>query len=125
MDELEILELTVGNGLDVRSLIKYDENCVTQVVLRLPPVSVIRQACYIFFNGKYKTKIRDKTLYFLTLLNSTDQLSIAMRNTVPKDYEGIAYLIKCCKSDIITDQLKISSNQERISLSMNAVLSLG
>ncbi|MCY0849865.1 hypothetical protein [Sulfuracidifex metallicus] len=122
---MEIVELRVKKGSDVRTLIKHDENCVTQVVLRLPPVSVIRQACYIFFNGKNKTKIRDKTLYFLTLVNSTDQLNIAMRNTVPKDYEGIAYLIKCCKNDPMTGPLKISSNQERISLSINAVLSLG
>ncbi|MCG3107898.1 hypothetical protein L3N51_00170 [Metallosphaera sp. J1] len=122
---MEILELQIEKGLDVKSLIKYDENCVSQVLFSLPPLSVIRQACYIFFNGKNRTKIRDKTLYFLALLSSTDQLNEAMKNTLPKDYVGRAYIIKCCKNDSFSDPIQISSNQERISLSRNAVLSLG
>ncbi len=39
-----------------KKMIGVDENCVTQVILNLPPTSVIRQACYFFFHNNEKNQ---------------------------------------------------------------------
>uniref|UniRef100_A0A2U9ITS3 Uncharacterized protein n=2 Tax=Metallosphaera hakonensis TaxID=79601 RepID=A0A2U9ITS3_9CREN len=107
-----------------KKMIGVDENCVTQVILNLPPTSVIRQACYFFFHNNEKIKIKDKSLYFLSLLFSTNQINEALKNSVPAGYSGKFYIIKCCKNDVFSDIIEIKSLDERISLSKNAILSL-
>ncbi len=106
---------------NIRSRTVYDGECVSAVVKELPQLSVIRQACYIFFNVN-NTKIKDKTIYFLSLLNSTTQIKACIeRNKLSEGDKG--YLITCCKEDVseFLDKIDIKDMKERIALTSNAV----
>ncbi|AWR94453.1 hypothetical protein [Acidianus brierleyi] len=109
---------------DIKSKLTYDGRCVSTVVKELPQLSVIRQACYIFFNVE-NTKIKDKSIYFMLLLNSTTQIKECIeRNKVSEGDKG--YLISCCKEDIndFSDKIEIKGIAERIALTFNAVYSV-
>ncbi|WP_217451760.1 hypothetical protein [Metallosphaera tengchongensis] len=105
-------------------LIYYDGNCVSQALINLPPESVIRQACYIFFQNFQKRRIKNPTLYFLSLLNSTNQIKKAMENSIPDGYTGEFYIIQCCKDEDISDVISIETYEERLALSKNSIFSI-
>lgn len=101
--------------------IKFDQECVTQVTKEIPPESVIRQACYIFFNTYNKSRIKDPSIYFLTLLYSSFQIhKVLERNRLNLNEE--AYLIQCCYDPSQKySKIYISSHQERLMLTRNAI----
>lgn len=115
---LEISE--VENVSDYRQLIGFDGNCVTQVLGELPSTALLRQACFFFFQFFEKKKIKDPTLYFLTLLASTDQIGEALS----RYGRTRKYLVKCCRGDWKCSAITIKDWQERLALSTNAILSL-
>jgi len=100
--------------------ISYTGECVTQVVRRLPPLSVVRQACYIFFNSPSQN-IKDKTILFLLLLSSTDQIKEAIEANKLKEGED-GYLVRCCRSDLEKySPIAIENLDERLMLTFNAI----
>jgi len=119
---LKITEITWNQ--DIKSKLVYDGQCISAVVRELPQLSVIRQACYIFFNVG-NTKIKDKSIYFMLLLNSTTQIKECIeKNKLSEGDKG--YLITCCKDDIneFFGKIEIKDLAERIALTSNAVYSV-
>jgi hypothetical protein len=115
---IEIEKVSWNESLKVE--ISYTGECVTQVVRRLPPLSVVRQACYIFFNSPTQN-IKDKTILFLLLLSSTDQIKEAIEANKLKEGED-GYLVRCCKSDLEKySPIAIESLDERLMLTFNAI----
>ncbi len=114
---------TIWNA-EKKNIIRFDGNCVTQIIRDIPPMSVINQACYIFFTTYTKSRIKDPEIYFLTLLYSTSQISDALTHV--KFNEGdVCYVIRCCKNDINKfERIQIRDNNERIALTANAINSL-
>ncbi|BDC19278.1 hypothetical protein HS5_21680 [Acidianus sp. HS-5] len=114
---------TVWNT-EKKNSIRFDGDCIIQIIRDIPPRSVINQACYIFFRTYTKSRIKDPKIYFLTLLYSTSQITDALARV--KFNEGdIGYIIKCCKKDVNQfERIQIKDNNERIALSANAINSL-
>jgi hypothetical protein len=109
---------------NIKSKLVYDGQCVSAVVRELPYLSVIRQACYIFFNVD-NSRIKDKSIYFLLLLNSTSQIKECIeKNKLSEGEKG--YLITCCKGDLdnFSDKIEIRDLSERIALTSNAIYSV-
>ncbi len=104
----------------LKQKISFDGECVTQIVRSLPPESIVRQACYIFFNSPNQN-VKDKTILFLLLLSSTDQIKEAIEvNRLKEGEEG--YLIRCCREDAENyTPISLEGIDERLRLTFNAV----
>ncbi|MEM0068213.1 MAG: hypothetical protein QW550_00180 [Saccharolobus sp.] len=115
------------NFANFKDLIKYDNNCVTQVLSILPEESILRQACYLFFNQDKHIKIKNPNILFLVLLSPFEQIKDAINfindSNIRKD---TLYLIKCCNEDHSSfSKYSIHDNKERLVLTKNALLSAG
>lgn len=108
---------------DIKNKIGFDEKCVTQIVKEFIPESIVRQACYIFAYTYKKSRIRDPSIYFLTLLYSCSQIrKVLEKNKVRANDE--AYLIRCCFEQDSYSKISISSHEERVKLTRNAINSV-
>ncbi|AWR97240.1 hypothetical protein DFR86_06490 [Acidianus sulfidivorans JP7] len=108
---------------DLKKQIRFDKNCISQIVKRLPYESIIRQACYIFFRTYTRSKIRDPTLYFLSLLYSNSQINKILEYNKLKDGEH-GYFVICCNDGLNRSNITITSNDERLMLTRNAINSV-
>ncbi|MEM0374172.1 MAG: hypothetical protein QXV69_00495 [Sulfolobaceae archaeon] len=106
------------------SLIKYSNECVTQIINKLPSDAVVRQACYLFFkiiSNNKNTKINNPTLLFLLLISGESQLNEAIKKLGAKEGSP-AYIINCCKEgEEKFEIINKLSREERLILTKNAV----
>ncbi|BCU67109.1 hypothetical protein HS7_05460 [Sulfolobales archaeon HS-7] len=105
--------------------IRYDDECVTQIVREKSPELLIRQACYILWKeieGK-KTILKNPTAELLILLAGTRNLKEAMNKLGASEGER-GFLTQCCKVHLSTfNQMDyVISMEERLKLSANAIL---
>ncbi len=112
--------LKIEGSINEKDLIGFDGNCVTQILGELPSEALLRQACFFFFRYLEKRKIRNPSLFFLTLLAATDQIDEALS----KYGQRRRYIIKCCKDSWEFPPTLIKNWEERIALSTNAIISI-
>ncbi|ARM75880.1 hypothetical protein [Acidianus manzaensis] len=115
---INILKVVFNENL--KKQIKFDGHCITQIVKNLPSNAVLRQACYIFFQTYRKSKIKDPTLYFLSLLYSDFQISKVIEYNKLNEGDNV-YIITCCNEVTSRDVISILSNNERLMLTRNAI----
>lgn len=119
---IEVIKVIINNE-NIKKKITFEGNCVVQIVKDRIPDSIIRQACYIFFQTYTKSRIKDPTIYFLTLLFSSTQIhEVLTKNKLELANE--AYLIRCCKNENVYSRISINSHEERLMLSKNAINSV-
>lgn len=113
----------VNNEVDFRKYIKFEDNCISQIIDYIPDKTIIYQACEILFyiiERGYKQRFRSKEIFFLSLLyNSTNIKEII--NRISKSDKK--YNIICCKTDNL-EMVKNIDREIRLKLSENAINSM-
>lgn len=108
---------------DFKKYIKFDGNCISQVISFIPSSLILAQVCEIFFHyvsTSKKLRIKSPSLFFLSILyNNTNIKEILDQiNLSPNKY-----VIHCCDNENYP-KVNITNNEIRLELSQNAINSL-
>jgi hypothetical protein len=113
---------------DVKSLVKYENDCVSQILPYLPSDIELEQACEVFMyllsKDEIKKRFKSLPLLFLLLLTHDRNINEAISKVKSENEKvEVVYQIICCK-DRENKEFKIRSREDRIKLSINAIHSM-
>ncbi|BFH73354.1 hypothetical protein SJAV_12980 [Sulfurisphaera javensis] len=117
------MEITELQDIEVKKYIKFDGECITQIIDFKPELAIVNQACEIFnyfMNKGYKTRVKSPEILFLSLLYG----SLNIKDILNKiSTSQTKYMIKCCKNDLLTSVSNLDK-ELRVKLSSIAINSL-
>ena len=118
-----VSKVIIRSREDIKSIAKFSDNEVVQVLGYLPKDVIIDQSCYIFFNSNFIrfSRVKNNAMIFLMLLTSTSQVKDAI-NASGVSLDGENYIIKCrkCFTEGKHREMHLSI-EDRLHLTFNAI----